>query len=68
MALVYHLSFVFLNQNKSVYQNGVVLTPPVKVWLYRSTLLSFEACMDSVAEKVRLNNGAVMKYVKYNWV
>ena len=50
---------LFLN---SVYKNGDVLSPPAKILLYRTTLTSFEACLDSVTEKVKLTNGAVLRF------
>ena len=49
----------------SVYKNGEVLTPPVKVVLNKHTLNSFESVMIEVTLKVKLQNGAALRLAHY---
>jgi hypothetical protein len=52
---------LFFTKQKSVYRNGDILTPPIKILLYRHTLQSYDAVLNDVTEKVQLLNGAVLK-------
>jgi hypothetical protein len=57
--MFYILFFIFL----SVYKNGEILTPPVKVVLNKHLLKNYESVLNEITLKVKLQNGAVLRYI-----
>ena len=46
-----------------MYKNGEILTPPVKVELNKHLQNSYESVLNEVTLKVKLQNGAVLRYI-----
>jgi hypothetical protein len=46
---------------QSVYKNGDVLAPPAKILLHKNQLVSYDAVLNEITEKVQLKTGAVLK-------